>query len=254
SFTKSLGFKTGRKKEFGSVQGYVVSENGEPGEGVLLRLGDYAAVSDSKGSFYFPAIPTGRAQLTIDQESMGASFRPRQEMPLTLDILPAETKQVKIEFIKSARIEGRVIENTLLSSFSVVQKSLAANSQKEQSYVSVPGKFRKILLTNGFVTRWTITDSRGAFNFGDLPSGRWVLHVPELEDQGSFRLDNFVLNHEKTNLTDNSLLFFPDEQKGKGLATLNINEGDSIQIELSHLPPIPRVKMIESGSLISVGR
>jgi hypothetical protein len=132
SFTKSLGFKTGRKKEFGSVQGYVVSENGEPGEGVLLRL--------------------------------------------------------------------------------------------------------------------------GAFNFGDLPSGRWVLHVPELEDQGSFRLDNFVLNHEKTNLTDNSLLFFPDEQKGKGLATLNINEGDSIQIELSHLPPIPRVKMIESGSLISVGR
>jgi len=158
----------------GRVVGRVFdAETGAGLEGVLVRLGDRAVLTDDEGVAEFSGVQPGTQILTLDRLGAGIDRVPLKQMPLRLDVAEDEATRVEIGLARGARLTGTVRR---FAQESVFQQA------GDLELVDVGGAANVLVQvsSDGEVHR-RLTDSRGAFDFGLLRPGRWTLEVRPLD-------------------------------------------------------------------------
>ncbi|MBI9104860.1 MAG: carboxypeptidase regulatory-like domain-containing protein [Spirochaetales bacterium] len=236
SFSQRFDIKGGRREEYGSLEGSVVDQQNRPAGGIVVRLEDYAAVTDADGIFRFPALITGSYSLEIESGSLDTSVRPAQEMPLRIDIESKETETVRIALIDSARMGGRITEYSYRSPAAAVKSIYDSDTNADEAYRSEPFGYQDVFLTNGSISLWTVTDSRGSFAFDNLLPGRWRCSVP-------------VSAAEQTLLRYSSSEYLERIRSGNPLIdekviSIDLEAGEEAELDLNLFPPVPTVHIL----------
>lgn len=157
----------GRKRGVGEVVGQVLDSSGAPVVGVVLTLGELAAITDAKGHYSFPAAPIGRYGLSF----LNQDYLSEPALPLTLEVKEDQSQRVNITVAQGAFVRGSL------------RLSPPPNPEPGVLY-GLPGvDERKLLsgvaveLVQGTRVLRRNTDGAGNFSFGPLPPGRWELRI-----------------------------------------------------------------------------
>ena len=92
------------------VGGVVADPLGQPVESALVRLGDYAALTDKDGRYGFKYVPPGTYKLGVDDKSLPADYSLAAE-PRTLEIRRDSTERLDWTVVPFNTIPGRVCED-----------------------------------------------------------------------------------------------------------------------------------------------
>lgn len=239
SFSVKTGIKMGMKDAFGSLSGSVIrGSDGAPLSGVVLRVGNYAGITDENGTFTFPALPEGEHLLTVDRRSLETGYRTESDMPMKIVIKAQQRDRVAITVVEAAELSGRIKNIAYNSSQSLVQEMLG-NTRGDSLKETYPQGTR-VALARGDQSMWTVTDSQGYFSFSDLTPGDWNLRIIGMAEG------------EKVRVEAGSSL--PEGEPSEQLAAIPVPEGESVYLELSRLPARREVRILETTGTISVIR
>jgi hypothetical protein len=158
-----------RITEIGQLRGSLRDQNGKGIENILLMIGGQAAVTDSKGSFFFPSLAPGTNHLSIDRVSLGFQNITSLPMPMELHIRGGEETKITLWVNKSSVFSGTI---TL---FAEKNQNILDTSSVLVDIGGSPGVFVSLTMKNEIHRR--VTDSRGMFLIEDVRPGVWLLRV-----------------------------------------------------------------------------
>jgi hypothetical protein len=141
----------------GSVSGTVVDRLGQPLEGITVRLGPYAAVSDKDGQYSFDRAPTGTYRVSVADESIPADYK-AEAAPQEVKLKRGSRLTVNFSLVPLGCISGRVY----------------LDWNNDGAYERGEGVADVAVCAND---RATATDREGRFSFYNLEPGRYVMRV-----------------------------------------------------------------------------
>jgi len=163
-----------RRLAGGRASGVVVdAADGRGVEGVLLRLGGRATVTDRHGRWSLEGLPAGAHFLEVDRLSLGLDRIPDVALPLRVVVADGRTARVDLRLARSTRVLGNV--------------------RRAPSHAGEAGV--EVTLSRGGERHRQTTDAWGRFDFPDLAPGRWLLAArhPALPANHSLAPDTVAL-------------------------------------------------------------
>jgi outer membrane protein OmpA-like peptidoglycan-associated protein len=150
------------------------AENPETGmSGVTLYADGKSAVTDNKGFYEFENMKPDVYYLELNRLTLAPGKTTVQKTPIEISIKAGEEARVDIGIIRSASILGKV----MLYDFEEKNK-LDTTLQNIKESFGLPDF--QIYMHNGRPDLYTAaSDSRGKFEFRDLPPGHWVVKIIE---------------------------------------------------------------------------
>ncbi len=158
-----------------SISGRIYdAENPELGiSGVTLYADGKTAVSDSRGNYKFEDMKPDIYYLELNRLTLDRGKTTVQKTPIEIKLKTGEEAKADIGVIRSAAITGKV----MLYDFEE-RKTLDTTQQKIIESYGLPDF--QIYVRNGRPDIYSATtDSRGKFDFHDLPPGHWVVKIIE---------------------------------------------------------------------------
>lgn len=177
-----LGLSRGRirGRVFLDLNGNGQDDAGEPGVGGMrIELdGSHALTTDSQGSFSFGSLEPGEHYVALVSEELGIGLRASSETRRQLFLAPRETLSVGFGVTNLGFAAGRIFNDLLLSG------ELSAGGAPGVGGVRLV--LRGASGANGLRQAFTqAVNANGAYEFGNLPPGDYLLEV----DQGSIPAD-----------------------------------------------------------------
>lgn len=163
-----------RRLAGGRASGIVVdAADGRGVEGVLLRLGGRATVTDRHGRWSLEGMPAGAHFLEVDRLSLGLDRIPDVALPLRVVVADGRTARVDLRLARSTRVLGNV--------------------RRAPSHAGEAGV--EVTISRGGERHRQTTDAWGRFDFPDLAPGRWLLAArhPALPANHSLAPDTVAL-------------------------------------------------------------
>ena len=226
-YTVPIGIPVSRKRDTGSVKGYVYNEaSREPVPDVILRFNGSTAVSDENGYFTFPLLKPGVHHLDVNMSRVGMGLVTLQKMPMEVNVTGGEDTHIQISIAEGATLLGQImvynfeekgLYNSLLNS---------DKDDKPKKMVKSEGLANGLLeLTNGKQIKRRLTDDKGRFSFEDVSPGIWTLNIycPDLPEYHYLEKDSLEVKLE---------------------------EGSTKEIEVRVLPRERRIRIMEEGGTI----
>lgn len=165
-----LGVPIGRSGEGARVSGRVLdAETGKGVTDVLVQVGGRTVITDREGRWAVGGLAPASYHVELDRASLGADRLALGDMPRPVRAEQGKTVSTVFRVVRGARVTGRV----RLSSPRVPQADGAATKVGLVEADAMPNLLVE-LAGEGTVIR-RVTDSKGGFEFTDLPPGRWVL-------------------------------------------------------------------------------
>jgi hypothetical protein len=164
-----LGIPIRRITAVGQLRGSVRDEAGKGLANVMISAGEDAALTNSKGEFFFASLKPGSVFLTIDRASIGLDRISTQPMPMEVKILGGEETALDLGITRSVLISGTVIL------YGIKEQALGDTTTSSITLGGRPGIFLE--LTNGTDYNRRVSDNHGRFSFTDIRPGTWVLRV-----------------------------------------------------------------------------
>ncbi|MBN2735875.1 MAG: hypothetical protein JXR70_02765 [Spirochaetales bacterium] len=204
-YSLPLAIPLGRRLNIGSLKGQLYNEqSGEAIEGVVIRLGGQAVVTNSKGTFEFSGLKPGEYFVNIDRNRLDKKQIPRMQTPIRVKINKGEETLLKIPITLASSIFGRIVQYDFSNDnnqFFIIGE----DEEKTVEYKSVGGIEQVLLeLSNGKEIKRRVSDSNGRFIFEELYSGSWSLtilagHLPEYHyyEKQNFSIDLNLDDHRE---------------------------------------------------------
>jgi hypothetical protein len=164
-----IGVPIKRITAVGQVRGSIRDEQGRGIANVLINIGENAALSDIKGSFFFASLKPGTEYLSVDKASIGFDRITDQPMPMELLVKGGEETKVALRITRSVTIAGDVIL------FDTKEKGILDTSTAITEIGGKSGVFLEI--SSSTETHRRVSDNKGKFLFNDLRPGQWTLKV-----------------------------------------------------------------------------
>ena len=194
-YSLPVGFPVNRKTTIGMLRGRIYdAEKGRQGiPGVIVKLNDFAAVTDAKGDYVFNGLVPGPYVMTLDDRRAGSDKVPVEKMPLTVVVEGGKKLDCPIGLTTGASVGGRVViydfENG--GSHEVARKEPETPapagpgvSPVESGHDAKPQLVERAPLAGTVVElrgegdAWhQVTDEQGRFLFEGLRPGHYVLKV-----------------------------------------------------------------------------
>ena len=231
TYSIPLSIPVNTKKGIGGMQGTVSDASGKPIPNVAVDVGGLTAVTDSTGSFSFPAFKPGSYYLTVEQGSIGMGKITSEKMPLTVEVKGGEISRVSLGITPSCRVTGRLTlrqENNTQKGTKPEQareyslKGQEGAGDKDKSALKLANILVEIARESESIRQ--MTDEEGRFYFHDLRPGKWTLKVAD---------DNLPPYHylEKPS--------YPVELKS----------GEEQDLVIPVLPRVRKIQMIDEGKI-----
>jgi hypothetical protein len=180
-----------KKKDVGKLSGKISDNDGKIIPGIVVSAGTYQAVSDKRGCYNFPVLPTGHYFLMINYQAAGLYAIPGIPGPYEIDILPGKETKLDIALTVAARITGET---------SIVKEV----SDDDKNFAGVRNQLGRLLIeaTNGKEVYRIFSGEDGEFAFESLRPGEWTVKVYENGIPEDYELVNpsftFLLEPGKT--------------------------------------------------------
>lgn len=188
-YTVPFGLPVGGSDASGTVRARVVDrETGRPLAGMLLRVGDRVRFTDADGAAAFDGLTEATQYVEVDRETLGADRVVVPAAVLGVTVHAGETKAVELGVARGAAIHGRLRRLDAAPSDRLGAPPALADSGTIVGTV--------LQLSNGSDSVRTVVDGWGAFGFGLVAPGRWVLSVvqADLPRYHRFEEDRVVLD------------------------------------------------------------
>ncbi len=199
-YTIPFGLPVAKKKDVGTVKGYVYDEESNlPIPDVILKIDNATALTNKKGAFSFSSVKPGAQHLNISAAGIGLSRIAAQKTPIEVGIKGGKETWVEIGITRAASLAGQValyrFENNHNGDFAgdlhenphVVgtgeHNDAFHNGQLELHKVQGMKNMLVELKNDSEVMR-RLTDAEGRFEFEEIRPGKWTLniyqgHLPE---------------------------------------------------------------------------
>lgn len=165
-----LKVPVGRVRSAGRVRGRVVDqETGAGVAGTLVRLGPQAAITDGEGRVAFAGLPAGEYRLAIAQQATQAPTIFTGDPTVRVD----SARMAPITFSLSVERAGIVAGTVRRMSVARTGIESMADSLADAGALSEIG----VALVGVRDTLYTTTDAAGAYRFGEVTSGPYVLKI-----------------------------------------------------------------------------
>jgi hypothetical protein len=211
-----VGFPVNRKTTVGMLRGRVFdSENGGQGvPGMIVRVNDFATVTNKKGEYVFNCLKPGSYVLTLDDRHAGSDLVTVEKIPMSLVVEGGKKTDCPIGLTTGGRIGDRVMVYDFAGdALKVIQNGPDAGGVPSAGSPSDPdsGSGAKSQLVERTPLAGTavelrgegdvfeqVTDGQGRFLFEGLRPGRYVLRVYDdnLPEFHAFEQDTFELDLE----------------------------------------------------------
>jgi SdrD B-like protein/putative type II/III system pilus formation protein len=185
--SKLLGLSRGqiRGRVFLDLNGNGQDDTGEPGVGGMrIELdGSHVLTTDSQGRFNFGSLEPGEHYVALVSERLGIELRASSDTRRQLFLAPRETLNVGFGVTNLGFAAGRIFNDLLLSG--------------EMSAGDAPGVegvrlvLRGAAGANGLRQALTqVVNANGAYEFGNLPPGDYLLEVDPVSIPADFYMPN----------------------------------------------------------------
>ncbi len=187
-YTTPLQLPVSRKKNIGTVSGYIYNEETNKGiPDAIVRLDGATAASNKNGRFRFPTVKPGSYYLHVDTSRAGRGLISTRRMPLEVSVEGAKETAVEVGVTRSASLLGRVMvyrfekkDRSDLEGGTVAEDRFSG--EKGDSLASDHGLANVLLeLKSASEEKRVLTDRKGRFEFSDLRPGKWTLKIYEDE-------------------------------------------------------------------------
>ncbi|RPH94177.1 carboxypeptidase regulatory-like domain-containing protein [candidate division KSB1 bacterium] len=184
-----IGMPVGRQTELGAVKGTIldVEDPTRKGlSGVVVRLDDLAALTDSKGNFSFSSVKPGSHYLQVEKPSIGFDRVTTLRVPMKLDIQGGETEMIHLGVVHGASLCGDIALYGLTSGnnehgiFIEAGDSTAARKDSDLALDRLGSLANlEVEIRNMQEILRSVTDRSGRFSFDELRPGQWTLTVSD---------------------------------------------------------------------------
>jgi hypothetical protein len=199
-YTIPLGLPIAKKKNIGTVKGYVYDEESHlPIPDVILKMDNATALTNKKGRFSFASVKPGVHYLNVSAAEIGLDRIAVQKTPIEVNIKGGKETWLEIGISRYASLSGQVA----LYRFENNHNGNPAGDLHENHHVIGTGEhngafyngestlhkvhgMKNILveLRNDSEVMRRLTDREGRFEFEEIRPGKWTLeihqgHLPE---------------------------------------------------------------------------
>jgi hypothetical protein len=215
---------TGRSRETGRAVGRVTdADRGAPVAGVLVRVGDQAAVSDRNGYVRFAGLDDQVHRVSVDPSGVtaGAILVGDVNVAVAADA-PAPTP-FAVAVTRGAQVAAYVVRD---DGDAIVEPPGAAGGPSGGAERKVSPMGGVLVALEGIRdTIFQVTDARGTAAFGTVAPGRWVLSVRTRPTEAFTRFER-----ERVEII--------------------VAAGDHREVQFTLLPVDRQVKMMEGGGAL----
>ena len=162
----------GARRDVGGLRVQVLDEvTGDPERGVLVLVGDRAAMTDRDGSMTMHELPPGSYAVQIDRSTVPRGRVSTHDAPELVTVKAAERRDVPVLLLQGATIEGT------LRRFDVPARQRLEDTLS-RTVADVGGLAGFVIEASlGAERHRIVTDAEGAFRFAQLRAGEWTLKV-----------------------------------------------------------------------------
>lgn len=192
-YTIPLGLPIAKKKNIGTVKGYVYDEESHlPIPDVILKMDNATALTNKKGRFSFASVKPGVHYLSVSAAAIGLDRITVQKTPIEVRIKGGKETWVEIGITRVASLAGQVA----LYRFENDYHNDSAGELHGNHHVIGTGEYngafhngesklhkahgiKNILveLRNDSEVMRRLTDSEGRFEFEEIRPGQWTLKI-----------------------------------------------------------------------------
>jgi hypothetical protein len=163
----------GRSRETGRAVGRVMdAERGTPVAGVLVRVGDQAAVSDRDGRVRFAGLDTSVHHVSVEPSAATAGAILVGDVALDMRQLAQAPAQFAVGVTRGAHVAAHVVRSMGLA---VVEPASGPAPSVPEETAPMTGLL--VALEGERDTLYQVTDGRGVADFGTIAPGNWTLAV-----------------------------------------------------------------------------
>ena len=168
-----LALPVGRKKNTGTVKGYVYNDlSKKPIPDAILRFNGSIAVTDEDGSFTFPFLKQGIHYLDINTARLGMNLVTVQKTPMEVNVEGGKDTFVQIGITQGATISGRVMV------YNFEERGYYDNIENKEKLIESYGLANAIVeISDGVEIKRRLTDEKGCFSFEELCPRKWTFKI-----------------------------------------------------------------------------
>ncbi len=172
SYTIPLSLPVGKRKDVGSVSGYVYDDYERKAVPfATINLNGKKAVTDAEGYFNFSSTPVGMHALKT--ENLPQNLLAQYEISQNINVLGGKKVEVPISVVQACSIKGTIKLYVFDDTIPPWEESEPHIIEKEV----VAGLRIFISSENGKEVYTTISDREGSFEFAMLRPGKWTISI-----------------------------------------------------------------------------
>lgn len=165
-----LDVRLSRKKGVSAIGGHIRDSSGKGIPGLVVSLAGFTVLTQTDGSFFFPAIPEGEHVLFVPGLAPSQVAVPR----LPLSISAPSRQHLELRILEAATVQGKV---------HILPPEVGTTAQGATEDVTgmrvVSPEGLRMRLVGGEEQRTALATSTGGFEFSRLPPGDWIASVDE---------------------------------------------------------------------------
>jgi len=124
TYAINFGVPVKRIIKAGEITGVLTNSNGEPLEGVWVRLLNKTTITDKNGKYEFNFIPPGVQLLAVDKTGFQLDEITNIANPLEVEVFEDQTTTVNIQVVKGAHLAGNLtLEKTKVAGLEQAEKN-----------------------------------------------------------------------------------------------------------------------------------
>lgn len=210
-----FGIPLGLKKDIGKIKGKIyIAEDPELSgiKGVMVRLNNFATITDNQGDFLFQGLKAGEYYLQVDYSSLDENSITTNKTPLKLKVEQGEEVEVNIGICRKAIVKGEIIQYDFPLGKLTEKTNLIKKGGINSVYLELKNK-------NSGEIRRCMSDREGRFVLDDLRPGEWLFSITGINLPSFYYIANY-----------------PKE--------LDLKAGEICKFNIQILPLIRQIKMI----------
>ncbi|WP_394698152.1 carboxypeptidase regulatory-like domain-containing protein [uncultured Draconibacterium sp.] len=159
----------------GIIRGQIINKQGEPVEGVWVRLLNKTVVTDKNGEYIFDLVQPGTHLVSFDESSFELDELTNIPNPVEVNVFEDQVSTVDVRILKGAELKGKIILEEATLKAAADDNVNAANI-----IVEVKSSLDQYRIT---------TNSNGLFQFPLLKPGKYIFKIYANSIPAGYKID-----------------------------------------------------------------
>jgi|LSQX01.1.fsa_nt_gb hypothetical protein len=213
-----------RRSDVGEIAGEVAGVDGQGVQGIIVNVGGLSTVTDSSGTFRFPAVVQGEQYVSVSVRELGPGYLVMPSSAVGVKVEPNAASTVQFTVARSGRIEG------------IVRFSSGEGSCAEPDEMI-----------------WRITEGISAQRAPNLLSGLLVeisgarRYVVPLDSEGRFAIDHLPPGDYRISVDRRAIPSL--YEAAPSAMNISLGEGESASVEFLIYQVVREYDFIEGGEI-----